>query len=269
MSSPCTSACSAWASVDDICEPCDTYTTDLDLLDSSLAIASDLLFEMSGRRFPGSCSETVRPCGRSYHDGDIRGYHMDSGRPWYGTCGCQGGCGCSRLSEVSLGGYPVTSVSEVKVDGVTLDAARYRVDDWKWLVRLDDADGNNPGWPCCPSLLDDPDDTDGHAFEVTFTYGTAPPPAGVRAAAVLACELVLACEPDQANQCRIPRKARSIVRQGVSMELMVEGFDFLRDGRTGIWEIDVFLQAYNPARISRPMAVVSPDIAPRVRRVGT
>jgi hypothetical protein len=241
-------------------------------MDDSLAMASDILFELTGRQFPGSCQETVRPCARRADSGGGSPGGAVAGDPYgyaHGGCGCQRSreCGCGGLSAISLGGYPVTQIDEVKVDGDVLAEDLYRVDDYRWLVRLPDADGTRPGWPCCQDLA--LASTEEGTFEVTFTYGTPPPPAGVRAAAVLGCELALACEPEQASKCRIPRRVQSIVRQGVSMELLIPEFEFLKNGRTGLWEVDLFIFAANPAGLRRPMAVVSPDIPSRVTRAGT
>src|SRR3990167_2068070 len=71
MSSPCVSSCSVWASADDVCEPCSGYSFPAGLLDDMLAVASDILFELSGKRFPGSCSDIVRPCGQSCYDDPV------------------------------------------------------------------------------------------------------------------------------------------------------------------------------------------------------
>lgn len=267
MSAPCQSACSPWITDADLCSPCDAYATDSALLDSAIAVASDVLYELSGKRFPGSCQMTVRPCKQrgcfsfqrgSYGNGpdDFPVSYSDGPR----------NCGCSRLQEIRLGPGPVTLINEVKVNGAIVDPTLYRVDEYRLLVRLPDPDGTNPGWPQCQdlSLASTEDDT----FEVVFTYGVMPPPAGVRAAAELACELIKSCDPESQDQCALPSRVTSVTRQGISM-VVLDPFDFLKDGKIGIYACDLFLTTYNPKGLRRQGVVYSPDISPAVRRVGT
>lgn len=241
MTAPCTSICTPWATIDDVCAPCtEVYDLDQALLDDMLDVASDVLYILSGSRFPGSCQETVRPCG--------------------GDCGCgRSRCGCSTLSEVDLGYYPITSILEVKVDGdILVNGTDYRVDEFSKLVRLGDE-----AWPRYQdlSLGSDQDNT----FEVTFTYGVPPPPAGVKAAAELACQLTLACTPGAEGKCKLPKRTRSVARQGVTIE-MFDPNAFLDKGKIGLYVVDLFLTTYpRPS----PLAMASPDIGPSVRRVGT
>ncbi|MBK9181476.1 MAG: hypothetical protein IPM45_18345 [Acidimicrobiales bacterium] len=81
----------------------------------------------------------------------------------------------------------MVDVVEVVVDGATLDDSLYRLDDRRWLVRLEDPDGSRPGWPASQDLTL-PASEPG-TWEVTFTWGVRPPAAGVLAAVALAGEL--------------------------------------------------------------------------------
>lgn len=269
MAASRTGACSSWATVADLCSPCDDYAFPAGLLTETLEMASDVLFELSGRRFPGVCTTTVRPCTRrafEEYGPATPGFQFFSPHVIVG-CGCQrrARCGCGDPDAITLGGYPIIAITTVKVDGVALDAARYRVDDYRWLVRLADADGTNPGWPCCQdlSLADTEDDT----FSVTFTYGSAPPAMGVRAAARLACELAMACEPEFAGKCLLSQRVQQVTRQGVTVVL--DRLDAIQEDFTGIPEVDLFLRTYNPAKLRRRAQVISPDIGRRVHRIGT
>lgn len=265
--------CAPWATVDQVkdgpaaCASC----SDVDdaLLEQMLMVASDLLFELTGHLFSGECDATVRPCARRIaDDGPSRGVttrSTASGMAVSMGCGCGSprSCGCSRLSEITLGGWPVTEVTEVLVDGAILDPSRYRIDDSRFLVRLPDADGSRPGWPCCQDMA--LDSTEPDTFEVSFKYGQVPPPAGVIAVSALACELALACTPG--GECKLPSGIRSQVRQGVATEYLTPS-DLLDNGVVGIREVDLFLQAYGPkqrkARLSSQ--VINPDIHRAVRR---
>lgn len=250
MGAPCVSACSPWATTEDLCSPCDDYAIDLDAMDRWLAVASDVLYELSGERFPGSCALTVRPCAQRYE--------------WPNGCRCSrlDSCACRQVSSISLGVYPLTRVDEVLLDGSPLPPSSYRVDDFRWLVRLD-----GESWPCCQRL--DLPSTETDTFQVTMTYGVGPPISGVLAAADLACELYKSCQPEQFKNCRLPPRVTDISRQGVSMSVAPALGRALQDGFTGIDSVDLFLKAYNPARIARKATVSNPDLASSYRRAGT
>jgi hypothetical protein len=179
-------------------------------------------------------------------------------------CGCSGACGCLGSRQIQLGAYPVVEISEVKIDGVTLDADRYRVDANRYLVRQPDPDGSNPGWPTWQQL-DRADDEDG-TWSVTFVWGRPPPPLGVTAAAALACEMAKACQPEQAEGCRLPKKVQSLTRQGVSI-VMTDLATLLSEDRTGIPEVDLFIKTVNPDGLRRPAMAWSPDVDSGARRV--
>lgn len=248
LQQPVISTCSPWATVADVCSPCDDYAFDQSMLTESLQAASDVLYELSGRKFPGSCQTTVRPCSAS-----CRGRTARS-------------CGCGTRTEISLGGYPITGIVAVTVDGVVLDASQYRVDDWRWLVRLADADGSNPGWPACQRI--DLPTTEADTFEVTYTYGQEPPQLGVTAAAALGCQFALACQPETVGECRLPQRVTSITRQGVTT-VVLDSFDFLEEGKTGVYDVDLFIRTYNPYKRTRRNTVYDPAASRSVRRTTT
>jgi hypothetical protein len=269
MTAPCQQACSPWATRDDLPERC--AEADPSKADQAIADATDLLFVLSGYRFPGFCADVVRPCGQSAPMGSslfLSGQVLRSGqwgdRSWSGFCSCNRSqaCGCSRLSEVTLGVYPVVAVTKVMVDGVELDESLYRIDDFKYLVRVPDPDGSNPGWPCCQNLNLDSSEED--TFEVSVTYGTMPDGAGKRAAAAMACQLLRARSGDD---CKLPDNVTALTRQGVSMNVQAVA-NLLDTGATGVVEADRWLRAVNPGG-GRPAGVLIPGARSSVRRVGT
>lgn len=227
--------CEAWASEGDV--TCDTDQFVPGALDTALAVASDVLFHLSGRQFPGICSAVVRP---------------------YGQCSCGGGC--SSLREIRLGVTPIVEVTEVKVSGEVVDPSSYRVDDSMTLVRLP-GDGA-VSWPCCPTM--DMDSSEEGTFEVSFTYGKRPPSLGVAGAAQLACEIAKSMSD---LDCKLPERTTNITRQGVSISL-IDPNDFLENGKTGLYLADLFLETVNPHKLSRPPGIMSPDIRTS-RRAGT
>lgn len=262
MTAPLVNVCSPWIDAADI--DCEGATEEQ--LEDYVMAASNILFRLTGRQFPGSCLDEVRPCAQ-YRGEDGYGYmrYWPRGWNWHGSwgycaCNVSDRCGCTRLSQVELGAQPVTEINEVKVDGAVLASSAYRIDDFKYLVRIDDE-----GWPCCQKL--ELDDTEEDTFSVRFTYGIMPDETGVLAASMLACELYKAFNPE-AGPCRLPKRVQSITRQGVTMAI-IDPQDVLDEGRTGIAEIDLFIKAYNPGGISRRATVWSPDTEKKVRRVGT
>jgi hypothetical protein len=153
------------------------------------AWAKSDLWEATGRVY-GTCEVSVMPC-----------------NDWGVLCGtCWNSyrsCGCAFISEVKLPG-PVHSIVSVVVDGVELDQADYRVDDWQWLVRLDGG-----VWPVWTDLAD-PD-----SFLVTYLLGQEPPAGAGSVTGMLVCARS-GCS--NAN-CKVPRNATQVSRQGTTMTL--------------------------------------------------
>jgi len=275
MTTPGRRPCAPWSDV----TTCDDALGDIDdaIFDRALLIATELLWALSGRRF-GECSATVRPCQRAdpaYDRPGVswwgNGYGGWGRWPWMDNWptfralqsqgyGCGSSCACSTLSEIRLPRRPVTAVQEVKVDGVVLTAGTdYRVDDWRWLVRL-----GGLKWPVCQDLL--LPDTAVGTFSVAFSYGPAAPAAGVYACERLACEIAKAmiAHPD----CNLPERVQTVTRQGITVGF-IDPMTFLDKGRTGIYEVDLFLRSYNPNGLSRRSSLHRADAGTPARRVGT
>lgn len=245
--------CEPWATLEEV-RNCpggcaDEGMYDDDKLEAAITSASEILFMLSGRQFSGVCESVVRP---------------------HGTCRCSGygwrdglRCPCAEPPQIVLG-VPLVEVDEVKIDGVVLPESEYRIDDQRYLVRLVSADGQRRGWPCCQDLR--VPTTELRTFEVTFSYGQVPPQTGKDAAKVLACEIAKSCTPGV--ECRFDRSVQTISRQGVSIQL--PGLiDVIKEGRTGIPEVDLFILAFNPAGIKQRARVFSPDFKSPIRHAGT
>lgn len=260
--------CAPWANVDDLDACCSTTADDAQKLDA-LTAASEILYALSGRQFSGSCTETVRPCSGG---SALPGFSWDrwtypwipvlTGGQWLNigpACGCHisADCGCGGIPEVNLGRSDVTEILAVVIDGVPLSALSYRLDPGGRLVRTDGSQ-----WPCCQNLAVDKD-SEG-AWYIELAHGIDPPQSGKNAAAKLACELVKACV---GADCDLPARVTNVVRQGISMTLL-DPQDFLTEGRTGMYEIDLFIAAVNPHGLSRRATAWSPEVRGRGRRVG-
>lgn len=266
MAAPALAPCADWIDGSDVfdCGPCASLgDEDHALADEMAEAASRILWNLSGRRWPGVCSAVVRPCRRSIAWGSVPWWDR-TWQPSWGWCSCGSmaptACGCGSVSEITLGGSPIVAVSEVRVDGAALAASAYRVDDYRHLVRLD-----GQGWPMSQDLTADPaSETD--TFQVTFTYGAAPPTAGEMAAKRLACEMYRACaNPD--GECELPERLRSIVRNGMEVGF-IDPMEFLAEGKVDIYSVDVWLESERYGAKTGTV-VASPDTMPSSRRAGT
>jgi hypothetical protein len=93
---------------------------------------------------------------------------------------------------------------------------------------------------------------------VTYTYGSEPPAMVARAIEVLANEIQLA---SQDQPCRLPERVTNVSRQGISWTV-IDPQDFLDDGRTGIYEVDLVLNTVNLGRAKARARVFSPEFPP-------
>ena len=259
-----TVTCSAWATLDDIGEPCSSLSMSADLMQNALYTASDVLFNLTGRRWPGVCSDSIRPIAQwRQHDGPPRWWPSTSSST-SGWCSCNRSqqYGCATVPEISLPGHPVLSASiVVRIDGVTLDPSQYRLDDHHKLVRID-----GEGWPCCQDLTAD-DATDLHTFAVDYDFGLAPPIGGVFAAAELACQMALSRDPVNSGACALPKRITSITRQGETITIL-DPLHVFDDGKTGIPSIDLWIASERYGAKSRRSAVLLPGRQRVARRVG-
>jgi hypothetical protein len=287
MPGPTFGPCQPFATEADLCclaasgefpDPClaDGKPLPANAVENALQAASEILWAATGRRF-GGCTVTLRPCRQTcnpcpgmdfYNAGDFRygsgmawtPYLLDG--VWYNLplCGCPGQCGCSSLCEIELP-YPVSGIVEVKIDGDTLPSTEYRVDEYRTLVRTPAVEGDC--WPACQDLS--LPDTEVGTFSITVSYGRTVPGSLTMATAELACQLLKSCV---GAPCQLPQRVSSITRQGVTMGF-IDPQEFLVDGRTGIYIVDIVIQQLNPNHLTRRPAIWSPDAGPKWRRTNT
>lgn len=212
---------------------------------------SERLWKRTGKRWMGLQSATIRP----HHLSEDCGSGMPPtwgempGDGWWGRFYPEGlGCGCS-VSELSLPGGNVVSVDEVRVDGVVLDPSEYQLYDNRRLVRVaDPTSGTRLTFPCC-QLLSVPL-TEPGTWSYTYTFGQLPPMDGQLAAYAWTVERALRFDVSKGVT---PPQAKSVTGQGFNITLSDPK---LADGKTGIPEVDEFLDGYPRTPRAR---IYSPD----------
>ncbi len=242
---PVGATCSSWATDEDTCPDC--AEADVDTLDQWFDVSSLVLYELTGRRWPGECSEVVYPTGEECLS-------------WLGVHP-------RKRRGIRLPGYPVTSVDEVVIDGEFVSPDRYRVDDGRWLIYIPPVpyvSGDRQNWPirnyehlALGSV---------GTWSVEYSFGNRPPPGGREMAVSLGCELAKSCASD--GDCRLPQRVTSITRQGVSMAIL-DPLTLFSDGLTGLPEVDMWVAAMNLGVKRRPAALVVPGRRRSVSRRGS
>lgn len=232
-----------WVTGEDVAACCSVETSDGSVFDTVAISASQLLFELSGRLFPGPLGpKKVRPdctgctCGYQVTSG---GYVIEG--MWSSLC-CFCGVQCEP-SIIKLAGYPVRNITEVKIDGVAINpSGNYRLHKHRYAMRTDGL-----RWPVRQDLT--LQDSEEHTFSISYTYGQSPPQLGVDAAAQLACEMYKACS---GVACALPTGTIREVRQNLTIEKSAFiSWGYNRGWKTGLSLVDAFLAAYNPTGMRR------------------
>jgi hypothetical protein len=219
-------------------------------------VAKEFLWNWTGKVF-GVCEVTIRPCQQGCSEGHSSFFGSGPQRSmglsglwtpviidglWYNIgCGrCGDKCGCGGGSPLRLPG-PIQEVVSITEDGTVLDPSNYYVENNRNLVRID-----GKRWAEC-------------GLEVTYKMGTPVPVGGQVAAARLALEFARAACGD--SKCELPRRVQTVARQGVTIA-MLDAFDDIDKGHTGIWIIDSWVASVTKSPVQS--RVLSPDI-PRSR----
>ena len=255
MSSPC-----GWEVTTCGCGQCwTTYTPEVRETASTLAIG--VMWMATARRY-GLCDVVVQPCPkpvllREYQTypvdhPDYGGAYIHQGQ-WYNGCtGTDENAGCCSECELDLEGPTTTAgITEVTIDGVILPPASYDVMNGHILVRTDGV-----CWPTCVNYSQQ----NPPKLQVEYKKGIAIPPHVQKATERLSCEWAKACAGNAT--CALPRRLRSLTRQGV--EAVVEELSTSEPGRirTGVPEVDMVIALENPHGRTMPSLVWSPDERP-------
>lgn len=256
--------CSAWATPADVPEQYRDRVDDA-TWERLLMQASEIMWALSGRRWYGAgCEETAM----------LRSYPPQAGRPGWPYDDSWGACGCASFGSWTGDGWyapvwgsysdiahpnpiaiqlpraPITAIVEVTEDGVTVDPGDYRLTRSGWLERID---GGH--WRTC-----------GDTTEITYQFGEPPPEGGVQAVITLAVQLALDSVGDP--KCRLPARVTSLTRQGISVS-MLDPMEFITNGKTGFYMIDLWLSAVNPYNRPARGSVWSLDIPTTIKGATT
>lgn len=242
-------------------------------------MAVDFLWRWTGMQF-GLCEQTIRPCRQDCMTG-ISTYTGWSGRDYgYGTAGpwtpviingiwhnigcggaCGDTCGCNTLASLTFD-LPAYDVTSVVIDGTVLDPSKYRVDNYRQLVRQDGYQ-----WPMCQDLNLPPGQPD--TWSVTYRVGQPVPAGGQIAAGLLACEFAKAACND--SSCALPQRWQSVSRQGLTITseatraaLRQSSASGSSNPETGIWLVDSWVDSV--MKTPQRFAIASPDYRGSGRR---
>jgi hypothetical protein len=218
-------------------------------------VASQLLFQLSGRKYSGVTTVTERyVCATRGHNyglargtttaalvnGDVQNIPLTA-YDFYETASD----GITTGSRLRLRGKPVTKVHAIRDHlGEIINPNYYYLSDHSVIQPVRGV----PWRPC--------------NVEVTYTYGVEAPAMGKMAARMLAIEF---CKMWSGEDCELPQRVTSIARQGVSYTIL-DPQEFVAQGRTGIYFVDLFLKSVNPDGAKNRARVFSPDLA-RARRL--
>jgi hypothetical protein len=242
-----------WATVDDLPDSRPVLdpdpTRDAAAWSDLAALATSVLFTLSGQRWAGATQRTVEIVAA----GGVGWPRVSAGTDWWwdGSWGAHlidgeiiNHSSCPHPTEVRLPHTPVVSVDRVELGGTVRDAGTYRLRDRAWLE-----DRTGHGWPVCdPGVV------------VTYTAGTDPPPEARTVAARLLLELGYARAGDP--RCALPRNVTSITRQGVTTSF-TPAAELIKTGRTGLVDVDLWLGTVNPTNRRHRPSSWSPDTAAR------
>lgn len=144
----------------------------------------------------------------------------------------------NRVEALDL--YTASAVTEVTVDGLVLDPSSYRLENDRYLIRVD-----GEAWPASA----------GDHFTVTYVDTYPVDVMGSHAAGLLAAEWLKLVTADKT--CRLPKSVTNINRQGVTYQITPGMFP---GGVTGIPEIDAYVMLFNPFGLKVRPQVYSLDL---------
>lgn len=218
-----------WITANDTIDPTGPHT------DWAIRSASWILYKLTAEKYTGLKSATesysLDAAGSLQFSPHLVGgemYNLPTGMATFGN------------TRLRLRHQPVRIIEDVSLGNQLLSPDQYELRNNSFIVRKDKLP-----WIMFPQ----------QEISVSYKYGTPPPSAGRRAAIRLANELIW-FESDDSN-CSLPERVASINRQGVQYT-MLDPQDFIDRGKTGIYEIDMFITSANPrGALKKPQVYVA------------
>lgn len=199
---------------------------EIDIITASLQVASDILAPLTAYR--------IHPAGIAVEDFDAN----------------------PRAHRLSPNYAPIRNV--LAVERVLSDSLETVEDSW-WVqgnnIRFEDRRMTAIGLACGPQRL-------GERIRVTYQFGSTITASARRAVLWLAHQFWLeAAGCEDCGECQLPGRTTSVQREGLSYTL-IDPQDYLREGKTGVPTVDLWIATVNPRRQHRPAAVHTPDSPP-------
>jgi hypothetical protein len=223
-----TGPCEPWTTWEDVlaCGPDSLVDVSPEQAEYAIDVASEILFSLSGRVYPGICSVTRSICTAP----------RCCASP---TCN---GCEPMQACAIDLGTvFPVRGAWDVYALGVLLAPTSYRVHDWRYLLRVD-----GEVWPWVTLSVTNPDP---NALRASWAYGRMPPVGGQNAARMFATEIAKLCVGDKS--CQIPQRVTSVSREGTTYTIL-DSMKMISEGKTGLALVDLWLVSDKQGRKARP-----------------
>jgi hypothetical protein len=254
-----------WVTAAELVEAQPDPTLTPDQQELAVQLATDVLFALSGHRWPGLREDTLRVTPAAL---DVR-VALPSPMPWSSprmreVCGCH-----TSALDPQLPGA-ISNVVSMTVAGTTVPPEQIVVEDRRVIRVTPTGDATTDplavnlwatedgfyrlfpsGEPYCGRLA---------AVELVVEWGSAPPEGGHLAALALAKEFAKAIVGEE---CRLAGNVTSIDRQGVSV--LLDPATYLDHGRTGEPTSDLWLSAVNPGGLRRAPEVWWPEGGDTVR----
>lgn len=256
--------CTPWATHEDAFGPCATYDVDPDLLDDCMQVATDVLYNLTSKKWPGICTDKIFPQAQWHAvEGPPRWWPRLMGSSTaapFGWCSCHRGLeyGCVTVPAIRLPNGPVDPTSiTILIDGE--EFTDFQLTDHRWLTRTD----HLGGWPCCQAnpLVDGEG-----CWSVAYSWGRRPPIGGVWAAAAYGCQIAMSRTPSLSAKCALPKLTQSVTRTGTTVR-MLDPNSLLDKGRVGLVDVDTWVNSINLGRARRPPTIIRPGQRRSVRRV--
>lgn len=194
----------------------------------------------------GLCPAVVRPCPTGGPPNGMRPWTQTllwwDGAHWFNAgCGCVGRCRLDGPGVVHLPG-PVATVDVVTLGTTVLDDSDYTVEGDRLYRR------GGKAWPSQDRGR--PLGEQG-TWSVEYTRGRPCPAGTAKMVGLLAQEFISAC---RGGACRLPASVVQVTRSGVTHTF--DATKMLANGKVGIPEIDLWLNALNPYHLLAPPSVI-------------